>query len=53
MFRPLTFQAWDIPARHGKLTIRGKLSPHMLDKGVKPGPRAWSRSLELPKLELP
>ncbi len=53
MFRPLTFQAWDIAQKHGKLTLHGKLSPHVLDKGVKPGPRAWSKPIELPKLELP
>ncbi|MBA2538946.1 MAG: hypothetical protein H0V17_04870 [Deltaproteobacteria bacterium] len=53
LFRPLTFQAWDVPAKHGKLVLRGKLSPHALDKGTKPGPRAWSTPLELPKLELP
>jgi len=53
MLRPLTFQAWDLPAKHGKLTLRGKLSPHKLDAGTKPGPRAWSKSLDLPRVELP
>ncbi len=53
MLRPLTFQAWDIPAKHGKLTLRGKLTPHVRDKGDKPGPRAWAKPIELPKVELP
>jgi hypothetical protein len=50
MFRPLTFQAWDLDAKRGKLVVRGKLSPH---KGTRPGSRAWTKPLELPKLELP
>lgn len=53
LFRPLTFQAWDVPQRHGKLTVRGTLTPHALDKGAKPGPRAWTKPIELPAVELP
>ncbi len=53
MFRPLTFQAWDIGAKKRKLTVRGTLKPHALDKGVKPRARAWNKPLDLPKLELP
>lgn len=52
-FRPLTFQAWDVPAKHPKWTLRGKLSPHTLDKGTKAGSRAWTKPIELPKVELP
>jgi hypothetical protein len=49
MFRPLTFQGWDLPAKHGKLYLRGKLSPHATDKpNTKLGARAWSTSLALP-----
>ena len=52
-FRPLTFQAWDLPVKHSKWTVRATLTPHPLDKGVKAGSRAWSKPLELPKVELP
>jgi hypothetical protein len=52
-FRPLTFQAWDVPAKKGKLTLSAKLSPHALDKGTKAGSRAWTKPLDLPAIELP
>ncbi len=52
-FRPLTFQAWDVPAKRGKLTLSAKLSPHALDKGTKAGSRAWSKPLDLPAIDLP
>jgi hypothetical protein len=54
MLRPLTFQAWDWPAKHGKLFLRAKLSPHPRDKpATKPEPREWTTPLELPKVALP
>jgi hypothetical protein len=49
-FRPLTFQAWDLPAKHPKWTLRGQLTPH---KGVKVGDRAWTKPIDLPKIEIP
>jgi hypothetical protein len=52
-FRPLTFQAWDLPAKRGKWTLRATLSPHVLGKGTKAGSRAWSTPIDLPKVELP
>jgi hypothetical protein len=53
LLRPLTFQAWDLPAKHGKLFLRARLSPHALEGGAKPGPRAWTTSLDLPAVALP
>lgn len=52
-FRPLTFQAWDLPVKHPKWTLKAKLSPHPMDKGTKLPSRAWTKPLELPKIELP
>jgi hypothetical protein len=52
-FRPFTFQAWELPAKKGKLVVGGKLSPHALDKNAKPGARVWTTPIDLPKVELP
>lgn len=53
LLRPLTFQAWELPARHGKLFLRGTVSPHALDANAKAGPRAWTTPLDLPQVALP
>jgi hypothetical protein len=53
MFRPLTFQAWDLPAKHGKLFVRGTLSPAKLGTGTKPPRRAFTKAIDLPRIALP
>ena len=51
MIRPLTFQAWNLPEKHGKLYLQGKLVPH---PGIaKPGTRAWTTPIELPRIVIP
>lgn len=51
-FRPLTFQAWTLPAKHGKLFLRATLSPAKLDAGKLPR-RAMTKPIELPRIALP
>jgi len=53
MFRPLTFQGWDLPAKHGKLFVRATLSPAKLDAKTKPPSRAFTKPIELPRIALP
>jgi hypothetical protein len=52
MVRPLTFQGWDLPAKHGALVIRATLSPAAGDP-AHPDAKAWTGSLELPAVALP
>ncbi|HEY4177850.1 MAG TPA: hypothetical protein VGM90_13480 [Kofleriaceae bacterium] len=53
LFRPVTFQAWELPAKHGPLFVRATLTPHAQEKGAKAQPRSWSVPLELPRVALP
>jgi hypothetical protein len=52
MFRPLTFQAWDLPAKHGPLFLKATLSPAKVDAKALPR-RAMTKPIELPKIQLP
>jgi hypothetical protein len=53
MLRPLTFQAWDLPAKHGTLYLRATLKPRDQGKGVKLPRAVWTTPLELPRVPLP
>ena len=53
MIRPLTFQAWDVPANHGKLYLRATLAPRDQGKGVKLPRAVWTTPLDLPRVMLP
>jgi len=52
MFRPLTFQAWDLPAKHGPLFLKATLSPAKVDAKSLPR-RAMTKPIELPRIALP
>lgn len=52
-FRPLTFQSWDLPAKHGKLFVRATLVPAKLDARTKLPSRAFTKPIELPRVALP
>ena len=49
MFRPLTFQGWDMPA--GKLYLHGELAPPAPTD--RDGRRPWLGKISLPRIELP
>ena len=51
--RPLTFQRWELPARHGKLFVRATLTPAKLGAGTKLPSRALTKPIELPRIALP
>ena len=51
MFRPLTFQAWEVPASATKLALAGELAPHAAPNAT--GHRPWSGTITIPRLELP
>ncbi|CAN5905611.1 hypothetical protein BH11MYX2_BH11MYX2_17550 [soil metagenome] len=53
LFRPVTFQAWDFPAKHAPLFVRAKLTPHARDKRTHAPARSWSVPLELTRVALP
>jgi hypothetical protein len=52
-FQPLTFQAWELPAKHGKLFLRATLSPAKLATGTKLPPRSMTKPIPLPRIALP
>lgn len=49
LLRPFSLTAWEIPAKHGKLYLSGKLSP-VNDKSVT---GKWRGPLQLPRVQLP
>jgi hypothetical protein len=51
MLRPFTFQSWELPAKRGKLYLRGTLTPHA--QPTKSAARGWTKPIELPRVELP
>jgi hypothetical protein len=53
MFRPLTFQGWALPPKHGKLFVRATLMPAKLDAKTKLPSRAFTKPIELPRIALP
>jgi hypothetical protein len=50
MLRPFSFQAWDLPAKHGKLYLRAKFKPLA---GKLDSRHAWKGELALPRVALP
>jgi len=50
LLRPFSFQAWTIPAKHGKLYLRATVKPV---KSKIAGDRAWDGELGLPRVALP
>ncbi len=52
LIRPLTFQAWDLPATHGPLFLRATMTPVPPANGH-PDPKAWAGPLDLPPVPLP
>ncbi|CAN5221753.1 hypothetical protein BH11MYX1_BH11MYX1_43260 [soil metagenome] len=53
MIRPVTFQAWDLPAEHGELYLRATLTPRDQGKGVKLPRATWTTPLKLPRVMIP
>ncbi|HEY4060013.1 MAG TPA: hypothetical protein VGM39_25535 [Kofleriaceae bacterium] len=51
LFRPIAFEAWELPAKHGPLFLRATLTPAK-QSGKLPA-RAWSTPLALPAVALP
>ena len=51
MLRPLSLQAWDIPAKHGKLYLRATFTP--ATPATTTDRRALAGPLALPRVELP